>query len=405
MLNRHRHGASVAAALVGLVSLAACGSQTVSFSTTASEAPPVPFAPADDAGDADVVRPEVTKLCIATTCPAPYETCGGSYRCGTNLSTDSKNCGECGLECPVDFGYMNMTSTCVNGMCEPLCAKKPVWGGFNAFADCNKFIEDGCEVSLSTDPKNCGACGNECADGVRCIDGKCGCDPGMVDCNGACIDVRHDDNNCGACGNVCMTSPDAGPPPTNMVYGCVDNKCGQPKCINAWGDRWADCDSDLGNGCEVYIGANVSLIDPNNCGACGNQCAPGKVCTTLGLSQTPVCACTKANETQCGSIDIGDLGCFDLLNDAANCGTCFNICRSDPEAHTIGACRKGACELDCLPGWGDCDGDPDNGCEANLKASDANCGACGNRCDTQAGQPCVGGQCATTECDAGRGPQ
>ena len=126
---------------------------------------------------------------------------------------------------------------------------------------------------------NCGACGNKCADGVQCIDGKCGCDPGYILCadpyaaNGKCIDARSDDANCGACGNRCGTPADAGAPPDNMVYGCIDNQCGQLKCKDTGCDKWADCDKNRANGCEVYVGANDSLIDPNNCGKCGKKCA------------------------------------------------------------------------------------------------------------------------------------
>jgi len=33
----------------------------------------------------------------------------------------------------------------------------------------------------------------------------------------------------------------------------------------------------------------------------------------------------------------------------------------------------------CLEAWGDCDGDPGNGCETSLRGGD-DCGACGRRC-------------------------
>ena len=388
------------------VAACAVSHQPIAFELPDGSTPSEPFftPPADDAGDAGPGVPMNPLLCIATACPAPYDTCGAGERCSTNLSNDPKNCGACGSECLADFVYLNMTSTCVNGACEPLCLKKPAGGGFDVYADCNKVLEDGCEVSLSTDPNNCGACGTKCDPGVRCIGGKCGCPPGTVDCSGRCIDVRHDDFNCGACGNVCQTPADAGAPPPNMVYGCVDNQCGKPKCIDGWGETWADCDGNLANGCETFIGISPET-DPNKCGACGNKCAPHQVCADIDMDFVAECICTKPNETLCGS-EPWDFGCYDLLNDVKSCGTCFRECRADTERHLVAACRKGVCERDCAPGWGDCDGDPSNGCESNLKTNDVNCGACGNRCDTQAGQPCVEGQCVmTTECDAGRGPQ
>ena len=41
------------------------------------------------------------------------------------------------------------------------------------------------------------------------------CPPGMIECNGVCIDPSNDPNNCGACGVICQD-----PTPT-----CVDGVC------------------------------------------------------------------------------------------------------------------------------------------------------------------------------------
>jgi hypothetical protein len=43
--------------------------------------------------------------------------------------------------------------------------------------------------------------------------------------------------------------------------------------------------------------------------------------------------------------------------------------------------------LHCQPGWADCDGLLDNGCETSL-GTGANCGACGNVCPTCVAQTC-----------------
>src|SRR5262249_25678128 len=48
----------------------------------------------------------------------------------------------------------------------------------------------------------------------------------------------------------------------------------------------------------------------------------------------------------------------------------------------------------CNPGFGDCDGNPANGCETNLKTSPGNCGSCGSACNvTNAVASCVAGVC------------
>ncbi|MFO0759225.1 MAG: FG-GAP-like repeat-containing protein [Byssovorax sp.] len=50
---------------------------------------------------------------------------------------------------------------------------------------------------------------------------------------------------------------------------------------------------------------------------------------------------------------------------------------------------------ECLPGTGDCDGTPSNGCESAL-TTEAHCGACGHACG--GAETCVGGACVPTSC-------
>ncbi|MBI5516634.1 MAG: hypothetical protein HY909_22810 [Deltaproteobacteria bacterium] len=45
----------------------------------------------------------------------------------------------------------------------------------------------------------------------------------------------------------------------------------------------------------------------------------------------------------------------------------------------------------CEEGFGDCNGDPADGCEAELRRDRAHCGACGVACP--AGAPCADGAC------------
>ena len=63
--------------------------------------------------------------------------------------------------------------------------------------------------------------------------------------------------------------------------------------------------------------------------------------------------------------------------------------------HGVAGCgADGACTLaSCEPGWGDCNGDPSDGCEANL-ALPQHCGQCGSACGS--GQLCAAGGCVTT---------
>jgi hypothetical protein len=269
------------------------------------------------------------------------------------------------------------------------------------FRNCNNFIEDGCEINISDDPANCGACGNACAAGVHCIDGKCGCLPPLTDCDGKCRDTRYDENNCGACRNECGTSPtDCDPKRPNTDYGCGESACGKVQCKGGFGDCNHDLNtaySDKGclsDGCETDL-----RTDTNNCGSCGVKCAPGQECRDDGDGPQCLEPCAKANLTQC------QFGCVDLLSDKSNCGMCGNMCPF-PRAHQVSSCAKGFCKMECLAGFGDCNGDPSDGCEVDLSRHPANCGSCGHACDADAGagsdggagQPCIEGTCLMVEC-------
>ena len=154
------------------------------------------------------------------------------YLCETNLQNDDENCGACGNSCG-NFEAINMGSRCVKGACAFECLPDGrATDGYMEFRNCNNLIDDGCEINITEDPANCGACGNACAAGVRCINGRCGCPrPAMTDCNGSCRDTRCDNDNCGACGNRCGPTPNACNPLTpNTQYGCVDSVCSKVKC-------------------------------------------------------------------------------------------------------------------------------------------------------------------------------
>lgn len=57
--------------------------------------------------------------------------------------------------------------------------------------------------TLTTDVRNCGACGVTCSDVETCSAGACVCAPGNTVCGGACTDTRFDASHCGACGQAC----------------------------------------------------------------------------------------------------------------------------------------------------------------------------------------------------------
>ncbi len=98
--------------------------------------------------------------------------------------------------------------------------------------------------------------------------------------------------------------------------------------------------------------------------------------------------------------------CRNVRYDASNCGTCGSVCAETetcrdrqcvslvtmqpaPDAGTPVAQDASMPTLRCMLGRGDCDGNPANGCEADLFQDRDNCGTCGTVCE----RFCGGGGC------------
>jgi hypothetical protein len=131
-------------------------------------------------------------------------------------------------------------------------------------------------------------------------------------------------------------------------------------------------------------------VDPAHCGACDNACSPAQRC----VGGACVAGC-PAGRADCDSNE-ANMCEVDTTADLANCGACGRACAL---ANAVGACADGQCSVrQCADGFGDCDNDPANGCEANLQTDGEHCGACGTQC---AGQFCVAGTCQTA-CPSGQ---
>jgi hypothetical protein len=111
------------------------------------------------------------------------------------------------------------------------------------------------------------------------------------------------------------------------------------------------------------------------------------------VAMCPVTTCTLPWAT-CSS---SEFPCStDLSNDRDNCGGCGIRCGDG--AGDLGknwGCVNGQCTFGCHNGSGsrkaNCDGDPTNGCEANVDDDPNNCGDCGLKCAN--GELCAKGQC------------
>jgi hypothetical protein len=145
--------------------------------------------------------------------------------------------------------------------------------------------------------------------------------------------------------------------------------------------------------CSTVDGCETDTSQRENCGGCGNRCADDETCRPDGFGHRCVKNCEAVGLADCGDV----AGCRDLRSDVEHCGSCNNGCPL-PQAHQRQTCHKGTCELECLPGFADCNGDPTDGCEIDTTIHAGNCGGCGIRCDIAAGQPCIEGRCLTRDC-------
>lgn len=159
-----------------------------------------------------------------------------------------------------------------------------------------------------TGPADTGAPEVSTDTGPSCPSARTLCSPG-------CMDLSSDPRNCGACGRVCSLP--------GAVPTCSLSRCDIGTCLPGY----ANCDGVSSTGCEIDL-----RQDPQNCGACGNHCqAPtgGTVTCTAGMCMpdcgpgnalvgtrcVPQVSCPDSEAPGCGIVQIlggnltlGDIG-------------------------------------------------------------------------------------------------
>jgi hypothetical protein len=244
-------------------------------------------------------------------------------------------------------------------------------------------------VDLSSDARNCGACGTVCPDGGRCRNGTCRaagntssggsssggsssgsgasggssssaqtaqtCPQGQTRCGETCVDIQTDTAHCGQCDHPCASELGAGT--------CIDGVC-------ACASGTTRCD-------DVCVNTDR---DPLNCGTCGTECADSEECVggACAAAQT-VC---QQGQTRCGD------ACVNTTSDAANCGTCGTVC-ADGEACSNSRCTPTTTTTTTT------------GCPEGQVRCGGTCVEALPNFGTE-GISCPGGGAAPTECSAGR---
>jgi len=282
--------------------------------------------------------------------PPPATCTSGQTACAgqcVTLASDSKNCGACGQAC--SSGQACVSSTCVTvaNMCLTCPMGVPC---VNGQCDCQgkgTFCTTFCaDTTQST--VSCGACLKFCANGGQvCRSGQCACPPGQKVCAMSCTATGYDVNNCGDCALKCATG----------------QKCDNGTCVAA-------CSHNPSNACGDGKCWDVD-VDPKHCGAMCKSCSKEQSCVAGS------CQCPAATAV-CGT------NCYDLQRDPRHCGTCTKSCVAGE------VCTAGACQ--CAAGLTLCGGK----C-VDLESDAAHCGACGTACT---GNVCSKGSC-TGACAAG----
>lgn len=276
---------------------------------------------------------------------------GAQLRCGglcVDAQTNDAHCGACGNACGA---VANGQSSCVAGRCELRCTP--------GFANCDGNAANGCETPLGTSV-NCSDCRAGCPSGSSCNAAMRTCQPGcaLTDCGGACVDTNTSSAHCGMCGRSCPTLP-------NSTPSCAAGRC-QSTCVAGYGD----CDANPTNGCEVQHSSNAL-----HCGTCGRACRFANAtasCTsgvcTLGTCEVGFADCDRDPANGCE---------VDTRTSMGNCGGCGRVCDLP---HASAACIASACQFaSCDDLFGNCDGNPANGCEQSLTGN-FHCGECSNVC-------------------------
>jgi len=213
-------------------------------------------------------------VCQGGACQTGWGDCNSDPTdgCETNFGLDPSNCGGCNKACSFAHAKAGCSNTCYIAACD------------FGFDNCDDDPTNGCEFPVLSDPQNCGACNNVCVPVPHavpeCSFGACKlavCAAGYADCNskpddGCEVNIYTDTKNCGRCGAAC---------PGAQV--CINGECTCKQCkfpnakttcdknnacvFDTCLPGFADCNKMLADGCEVNI-----QYDAGNCNACGVAC-------------------------------------------------------------------------------------------------------------------------------------
>jgi hypothetical protein len=312
------------------------------------------------------------------------------------------DCDDCALGRACETGGDCVNGSCTNGVCQD--------------PSCTDDAKNGTETDLDCGGDACGPCGtdgkcetgSDCASQV-CQSGKCK----AATCTDRKLNQSEVDVDCGgecdACdvGQACVVKADCLLPPTdidadaNATATCTGMTCALDCYVSGRGD----CNAAAADGCETLTNTDVA-----HCGACGNACSLDHATARCETGGCKIDTCADGYK----NVDLNDdNGCeVHYLTDPDYCGLDGESaapCTSVDEPHGTPSCVAGVCEIACVTGFDDCDGDVSNGCETNLDTSAKHCGSCSGPDAVCTGSSpsmspfCADGECGETACSAGTG--
>ncbi|MBK6807805.1 MAG: hypothetical protein IPL19_03560 [Sandaracinaceae bacterium] len=297
---------------------------------------------------------------------------------------------ECG-----DGVFCNGTERCVAGASGSSCVS-----GSNPCEESQV-----CEEAVARCVTSCPITADADGDGVRAVEcGGADCDdsdelrfPGNLE---VCDDQGHDED----CDPNTVGARDVDEDGAIDMACCNGDRCGTD-CDDANASvhpGQAEVCNGVDDNCEGSVDEGVTRLffpDQDGDGYGARAGAPIRACALPSDHAENALDCNDAradvapgrNEVCEGSLDEDCDGTVDEM--LAVSIECQNRFGSPPR--TAFACSvDGACEVGfCAMGYGDCDFEPSDGCETDLRADPLHCGDCGRSCG-------VGGSCRDGECDA-----
>ena len=309
----------------------------------------------------------------------------GSEEDGGPLITDGMTCSVCEVDDDCNAGFYCANLGSGDRACLPACNID--------LPDCPPRFNCVMSFNETTLPEPvCAPVGERC-----CVDADGDLHGAGVGCLGIDCDESdpaiHDDatETCSGSDEDCDGTIDEGDPDVLCPRGphVAESACSDlGVCENRTCEvGYGDCDDDRANGCETRTNTEV------HCGGCFMACDPANATGDCSTGTCDVAVC-DAGFGDCNG-DPAD-GCETPLNTLTNCGACGNGCSP---AFGIGDCSSGTCQVgSCDPRRADCDGSPINGCETST-TTNADCGACGTPCaPANAIGECSTGACRVVSC-------